>query len=143
MTNTMIEAIDKTMRAKWVYWLLFECFVFRKYKNLTFHLPWLSIKPKQLGVRWISKLSFLNIHTRMACGWILYIKGPSWKRCYLVKSSRLIHVYFIVQESLNRNQKVEKSLVFFSIHLVLFQIRNSDSSKAHGMMWTIWSAFLC
>ena len=30
----------------------------------------------------------------------------------LVTSSRLIHVNLIIQESLNRNQKVEKSLVF-------------------------------
>ena len=30
--------------------LLFECFLFWKYKNLTLHLPWLPFKPKQFGV---------------------------------------------------------------------------------------------
>ena len=44
------ESVVVITNMSWAY-RLFECFVFWKYKNLTFHLPWLLIKPKQLGVR--------------------------------------------------------------------------------------------
>ena len=58
----------------WVFW--------------TFYLPWLY-----LFKSWFYEWDMVEF----------YIKDTSWKKFYLVTPSRLIRVYFIIPESLNRN----------------------------------------
>ena len=77
-----------------------------------------------------SRAGLVNCHfwiliLRMACSLHVvetYIKGTSWKRCYLVTSSRLINVYFTNQYHFCwYQQKLESgkvaSFIFFSSQL--------------------------
>ena len=40
------------------FWHVFQCFVFWRCNSLTFHLPWLSVIPKQLGYTYISQFRY-------------------------------------------------------------------------------------
>ena len=60
----------------------------------------------------VSKLSFLNLDFKYD------IKGTSWKRCYLMTSSCLIHTFFPIQGSFlliyKQELKCGKVTIFFS-----------------------------
>ena len=115
MTNMIIEAIDKFMQAKeslvaitntscvyfltcvWVF-----CFLKVQYFNisLTLALNYTKATRSRVG---LVKSHFWILILRMACSLHVvetYIKGASWKRCYLVTSSRWINVYFASQVSI-------------------------------------------
>ena len=69
------------------------CFLQVQKFILSFTLPLYYTKGTRRRVVLVSM--HLNLHQVIET----YIKDTSWKRCYLVTSYRLIHVYFAIQES--------------------------------------------
>ena len=76
------------MTCVWVF-----CFLKVEKFNLSPTLALNYAKATRSRVVLVSTLSFLNLD------FTYDIKGTSWKRCYLVTSSRLIHTYFTIQGS--------------------------------------------
>ena len=90
------ESIVAITNTSWVYlltcvWVL--CFLKVQKFNLSPTLALNYAKATRSRVVLVSTLSFLNLD------FTYDIKGTSWKRCYLVTSSRLIHTYFTIQGS--------------------------------------------
>ena len=110
------------------FWHVFEGFLKVQQFNLSLTLALNYTKAIQ------SRVGLVNCHfwiliLRMACSLHVvetYIKGTSWKRCYLVTSSRLINVYFTNQYHFCWYQQKLKSgkvasLIFFQVNLLLKQ----------------------
>ena len=109
-----------------------------------------------------SRVGLVNCHfwiliLRMACSLHVvetYIKGTSWKRCYLVTSSRLINVYFTNQVSIlliSAEIKKWKRHYFFFVKSTYFWSSRSQMFFKGGVLKTYaiftgkylhWSHFL-
>ena len=118
--NESVVAINNTaciyhLTCVWVF-----CFL----KVQQFNLSLTKATRSRVG---LVSCHFLILILRMACSLHVvetYIKGTSWKRCYLVTSSRLINVYFTNQVSIlliSAEIKKWKSHFFFQVNLLLKQ----------------------
>ena len=98
--NESVVAITNTscfylLTCVWVF-----CFLKVQKFNLSPTLALNYTKVTQSRVVLVSKLSFLNLDFTYGPHIVeTYIKGTSWKRCYLVTSSCLIQTYFTIQGS--------------------------------------------
>ena len=114
--NESVVAITNTI----CVYLLTCVWVFCFLKVQQFNLSLTQATRSRVG---LVSCHFLILILRMACSLHVvetYIKGTSWKRCYLVTSSRLINVYFTNQVSIlliSAEIKKWKSHLFFSSQL--------------------------
>ena len=97
--NESVVAITNTSCVYFLTCVWVFCFLKVQYFNisLTLALNYTKATPSRVG---LVKSHFWILILRMACKLHVvetYIKGTSWKRCYLVTSSRLINVYFTNQ----------------------------------------------
>ena len=110
--NESVVAITNTscfylLTCVWVF-----CFLKVQKFNLSPTLALNYAKATWNRVVLVRNMSFLNLD------FTYDIKGTSWKRCYLVTSSRLIHTYFTIQGSFlliyKQEIKIGKVPSFFS-----------------------------
>ena len=124
--NESVVAITNTSRVYLLTYVWVFCFL--KVQRFTLSLT-LDLNYTKATRRWVRLVNchFLILILRMACSLHVvetYIKGTSWKRCYLVTSSRLINVYFTNQVSIlliSAEIKKWKSHFFFQVNLLLKQ----------------------
>ena len=109
------------------FWNVFEAFLKVQQFNLSVTLALNYTKAIQSRVRLVN-CHFWILMLRMACSLHVvetYIKVVSWKRCYLVISSRLINVYFTNQVSIllisAEIKKWKRHYFFFQVNLLLKQ----------------------
>ena len=116
--NESVVAITNTSRDYLLTYVWVFCFLKVQQFTLSLTLDLNYTKATRSRVRLVN-CHFLIFILRMACSLHVvetYIKGTSWKRCYLVTSSRLINVYFTNQVSIlliSAEIKKWKSLFFF------------------------------
>ena len=96
--NESVVAITNTSCVYLLTCVWLFCFLKVRKFNLSPILALNYTKVTLIRVVLVSKLSFLNLDFTYGPHIVeTYIKGTSWKRCYLVTSSRLIHTYFTIQ----------------------------------------------
>ena len=141
--NESIVAITNTSRVYILTCVWVFCFL--KVQKFTVS-PTLALnytKATRSRVVLVSKLPFLSFD------FTYDIKSTSWKRCYLVTSSRLIHTYFTIQGSFlliyKQELKSGKVTSFFSKSTYLYKkifISRSDVITVIYKSWSLRSGWL-
>ena len=141
--NELIVAITNTscvylLTCVWVF-----CFLKVQKFNLSPTLALNYAKATWNRVVLVRNMSFLNLD------FTYDIKGTSWKRCYFVTSSRLIHTYFTIQGSFlliyKQEIKIGKVPSFFSKSTYLWKkifISRYDMIMFIYKFWSVNSGWL-